>query len=109
MVSASPFYPIRVFTTDKVVDKPTLSVTAGTYTPGQTQGVKVTVTGGTGTYRQNLVTLEVKSGATSAKTYVIPGTHLLHTGADETGTIVLKAIYRPNETITETVTFTNAS
>ena len=109
MVSASPFYPIRVFTTDAVVDTPTLSVTAGTYTAGQTQEVEVTVTGGTGTYHQNLVTLEVESGATSAKTYVIPGTHLLHTGADETGTIVLKAIYRPKETITKTANFTKAS
>ncbi len=109
MVSASPFYPIRVFTTDTVVETPTLSVTAGTYTAGQTQEVAVTVAGGTGTYHQNLVTLEVESGATSAKTYVIPGTHLLHTGADETGTIVLKAIYRPNETIIKTANFTKAS
>lgn len=106
MVSASPFYPIRVFTTDTVVKKPTLAVTTGTYTAGQTQEVEVTVSGGTGTYHQNLVTLEVESGATSAKTYVIPGTHLLHTGGDETGTIVLKAIYRPDESITKTANFT---
>lgn len=108
MVSASPFYPIRVFTTDTVVETPTLAVETGTYTPGQTQEVKVTVSGGTGTgtYHQNLVTLEVESGATSAKTYVIPGTHLLHTGADETGTVVLKAIYRPNEAIIKTANFT---
>lgn len=106
MVSASPFYPIRVFTTDSVVKAPTLAVETGTYIAGQTQEVEVTVSGGTGTYRQNLVTLEVESGATSAKTYVIPGTHLLHTGEDETGTIVLKAIYRPNESITKIANFT---
>lgn len=106
MVSASPFYPIRVFTTDSVVETPTLTVATGTYTAGQTQEVEVTVSGGTGTYHQNLVTLEVESGATSAKTYVIPGTHLLHTGEDETGTVVLKAIYRPNEAITKTAEFT---
>lgn len=108
MVSASPFYPIRVFTTDTVVETPTLAVATGTYTAGQTQEVEVTVSGDTGTYHQNLVTLEVESGATSAKTYVIPGTHLLHTGGDETGTIVLKAIYRPNEAITETANYTKA-
>lgn len=108
MVSASPFYPIRVFTTDSVVEKPTLSVTDGTYTAGQTQKVEVSVTGGTGTYHQKLVTIEVDSGATSAKTYVIPGTNLLHTGSDETGTIVLKAVYRPDETITNTASFTKA-
>ena len=106
MVSASPFYPIRVFTTDTVVKKPTLVVETGTYAAGQTQEVEVTVSGGTGSYHQNLVTLEVESGATSAKTYVIPGTHLLHTGSDETGTIVLKAIYRPDESITTTAKFT---
>lgn len=106
MVSASPFYPIRVFTTDTVVETPELSVATGTYTAGQTQEIAVTVSGGTGKYHQNLVTLEVESGATSAKTYVIPGTHLLHTGVDETGAIVLKAIYRPNESITKTANFT---
>lgn len=106
MVSASPFYPIRVFTTDTVVKTPTLAVETGTYIAGQTREVEVAVSGGTGTYHQNLVTLEVESGATSTKTYVIPGTHLLHTGADETGTIVLKAIYRPNESITKTANFT---
>lgn len=109
MVSASPFYPIRVFTADTVVEKPTLAVAAGTYTAGQTQEVEVTVSGGEGAYHQNLVTLEVESGATSAKTYVIPGTHLLHTGADEAGTIVLKAIYRPDESITITAKYTKAS
>lgn len=108
MVSASPFYPIRVFTTDTVVQNPTITIVDGTYTAGDTVEVAVSVTGGTGTYHQNLVTLEIDSGATSAKTYVIPGTHLLHTGADETGTIVLKAVYRPNETITKSVNFTKA-
>lgn len=109
MVSASPFYPIRVFTTETVVETPTLTVATGTYTAGQTQDVKVTVSGGTGEYHQNLVTLEVESGATSAKTYVIPGTHLLHTGADETGTIVLKAIYRPDESITTTANYSKST
>lgn len=108
MVSASPFYPIRVFTTDTVVEKPTLTLKADTYTPGWQQEVEVTVSGGTGTYHQNLVTVEVEGGATSAKTYVIPGTHILHVGEDETGTIVLKAIYRPDESITKTANFTKA-
>lgn len=108
MVSASPFYPIRVFTTDTVVEKPTLTLKANTYVPGGSQEVEVTVSGGTGTYHQNLVTVEVEGGATSAKTYVIPGTHILHVGEDETGTIVLKAIYRPDESITKTANFTKA-
>lgn len=109
MISASPFYPIRVFTTDAVVKDPTIAITTGTYTPGQTKEIIVTLTGGTGTYIPDLVTLEIDSGATSAKTYVIPGTHLLHTGVDETGNIVVKAIYRPDETKTKKGSITKAS
>lgn len=109
MISASPFYPIRVFTTDAVVKDPTITITTGTYTPGQTEEIIVTLTGGSGTYIPDLVTLEIDSGATSAKTYVIPGTHLLHTGADETGNIVVKAIYRPDETNTKKESITKAS
>lgn len=108
MISASPFYPIRVFTTDTVVESPTLTIVTENYTAGQTEEIEITVSSGTGTYHQKLVTLEVESGATSAKTYVIPGTHLLHTGADETGNILLKAIYRPNETITKEGTVTKS-
>ena len=109
MISASPFYPIRVFTTDAVVKNPTINITTGTYTPGQTEEIIVTLTGGSGTYTPDLVTLEIDSGATSAKTYVIPGTHLLHTGVDETGNIVVKAIYRPDETIAKKESITKAS
>lgn len=109
MVSASPFYPIRVFTTDAVTKDPTITINTGTYTPGQTEEIIVTLTGGSGTYTPDLVTLEIDSGATSAKTYVIPGTHLLHTGVDETGNIMVKAIYRPDETITKKASITKAS
>lgn len=109
MISASPFYPIRVFTTDAVVKDPTINITTGTYTPGQTEEIIVTLTGGSGTYTPDLVTLEIDSGATSAKTYVIPGTHLLHTGVDETGNIAVKAIYRPDETNTKKASITKAS
>lgn len=109
MISASAFYPIRVFTTDTVVKDPTININTGTYTPGQTEEIKVTLTGGSGTYTPNLVTLEIDSGATSAKTYVIPGTHLLHTGVDETGNIVVKAIYRPDETNSKKGSITKAS
>lgn len=109
MISASPFYPIRVFTTDAVVKDPTITIMTETYTPGQTEEIIVTLTGGSGTYIPDLVTLEIDSGATSAKTYVIPGTHLLHTGVDETGNIVIKAIYRLDETNTKKESITKAS
>ena len=107
MVSASPFYPIRVFTTDTVAtDGVSITMTGATYTPGQELTIPVSVTGGTGTYHQNLVTLEVKSGATSKDTCIIPGTNILQVGSDETGTVVVKATYRPDETVTATANFT---
>lgn len=109
MVSASPFYPIRVFTTDVVVQNPTITAKGGSYKQGTTIEVPVTVDGGTGTYHQDLITLTIDSGATSAKTYIIPGTHLLHIGADETGSIVVLATYRPNNTIKSKATYTKSS
>lgn len=105
MISASPFYPIRVFTTDSVVIDPNISIASGTYTPGTTQEIIAKPNGGTGRYRPNLISLYITSGTTSKKTYIIPGTNLLHTGEDEKGILTIKAVYRPNETITNSVTY----
>ena len=109
MISASPFYPIRVFTTDAVATPTTLTVTAGTYTAGGEVEVKAALSGGTGTYHQNLIDYEIASGATSKDTYIVPGTNILHTGADETGTLSIKATYRPDSTITGSANFTAAA
>lgn len=109
MISASPFYPIRVFTTDTVADA-SLSITAsgGTYTPGTVVNVPATVTGGTGTYHQNLLSWSV-SGQTSRDTYILPGTDQLYIGADETAaTLTVKIVYRPDESVTKEVTFTKS-
>lgn len=107
MISPSPFFPIRVFTTDTVADTGvTVTVTGATYTPGTTVEVAYTVTGGTGTYHPKLVTLEVTAGATSRDTFIIPGTNLLQVGADETGSLTVTGTFRPDETITGTATFT---
>ena len=109
MVSASPFYPIRVFTTD-VVATSDLSITAnaGTYNPILDNEVEIaaTVTGGTGTYHQELLTYELISGNTSRDTFIVPGTNILHIGADETGTLVIKITYRADETITKQISYT---
>lgn len=108
MISASPFYPIRVFTTDTVATG-SLSITAsgGTYTPGTVVDVPATVTGGTGTYHQKLLSWSV-SGQTSKDTYILPGTDQLYVGADETGTLAVTITYRPAESVTKTVNFTKA-
>lgn len=107
MISPSPFFPIRVFTTDTVADKGvTITVTGGTYTPGTTVEVPYTVTGGTGTYHPKLVTLEVTAGATSRDTFIIPGTNLLQVGADETGSLTVTGTFRPDPSITGTGAYT---
>ena len=108
MISASPFYPIRVFTTDTVATS-SLSITAtgGTYTPGEVITIPATVTGGTGTYHQGLLNWSVE-GATSRDTYILPGTNQLYVGADETGTLKVTITYRPDESVIKTVNFTKA-
>ena len=108
MISASPFYPMRVFTTDTVATG-SLSITAsgGTYTPGSVVDVPASVTGGTGTYHQKLLSWSV-SGQTSKDTYILPGTDQLYVGADETGTLAVTITYRPDESVTKTVNFTKA-
>lgn len=107
MVSASPFYPMRVFTTDTVATS-SLSITASntTYTAGEVVTIPATVTGGTGTYHQELLTYSVE-GQTSKDTYILPGTNQLFTGADETGaTLKVTITYRPDESVTKQITVT---
>lgn len=107
MVSASPFYPMRVFTTDTVATS-SLSITASdaTYTAGEVVTIPATVTGGTGTYHQGLLSYSVE-GQTSKDTYILPGTNQLFTGADETGASLKVTItYRPNESVTKQITVT---
>lgn len=110
MISPSPFYPIRVFTTDTVATTG-LSITAnaGTYTAGSEVSISASVTGGTGNYHQELLTYEIASGATSKDTYIVPGTNILHAGADETGTIAVNITYRPDTTVTKSVNYTKAA
>lgn len=107
MVSASPFYPMRVFTTDTVATS-SLSITASntTYTAGEVVTIPATVTGGTGTYHQELLTFSVE-GQTSKDTYILPGTNQLFIGADESGASLKVTItYRPDESVTKQITVT---
>lgn len=106
MISASPFYPMRVFTTDTVATE-SLSITAtgGTYNPGEVITITATVTGGTGTYHQELLNWSVE-GATSRDTYILPGTNQLYVGADETGTLAVTVTYRPDVSVTKEIQFT---
>lgn len=110
MVSASPFYPMRVFTTDTVATS-SLSITASntTYTPGEVITIPATVTGGTGTYHQELLSYSVE-GQTSRDTYILPGTNQLYVGSDETAaTLTVTITYRPDESVTKTVNVTKSA
>lgn len=106
MISASPFYPLRVFTTDTVATS-SLSITAtdGTYNQGEVITIPATVTGGTGTYHQELLNWSVED-ATSRDTYILPGTNQLYVGSDETGTLTVTITYRPDESVTKEIQFT---
>lgn len=106
MISPSPFYPIRVFTTDEVNAPTAITMAAGNYTAGTEQELTATLRGGTGAYRPKLFSFEIVSGATSKDTYILPGTNVLVTGADETGTLSIKVTYRPNESVTYTAKYT---
>jgi len=107
MVSASPFYPIRVFTTDTVATS-SLSITANnaTYTAGEVVTIPASVTGGTGTYHQELLSYSV-TGQNSRDTYILPGTNQLYIGSDETSSSMTVTItYRPDESVTKEITVT---
>lgn len=109
MISASPFYPMRVFTTDTVATS-SLSITASnaTYTAGEVLTIPATVTGGTGTYHQELLSWSV-TGQNSKDTYILPGTNQLYVGSDETSSSMTVTItYRPDESVTKNVTVTPA-
>lgn len=96
-VSPSPFYPIRVFTTDTVPtesDAATVTFNGGTYTPGTEQELTASVTFSGKAYVPDLIDFEIKGGATSNDTLIIPGTNILKTGPDETGTLAINATYR---------------
>lgn len=110
MISASPFYPIRVFTTDTVATS-SLSITASnaTYTLGEVLTIPATVTGGTGTYHQGLLNWSV-TGQTSRDTYILPGTNQLYIGSDETAAkLTVTITYRPDESVTKEVTVTKSA
>ena len=112
MISASPFYPIRVFTTDKVVETVDINGENGKYTAGSDVEVAAKLTknsSDTGTYLQKFIDYELVSGATSRDTFILPGTNLLYTGTDETGTITVKATYRldPSKSVNITITPNN--
>lgn len=104
-ISASPFYPICVFTTQQVATETTVTASAQTYTAGEEVKIVASLTGGTGTYRIGLIDYEIKSGAVDG-TYIVPGTNILHVAEEQTGTVVVTATSRNNPTVKADINFT---
>lgn len=108
MVSPSPFYPIRVFTTDTLGTSLSITAAGGTYTPGTKVKIAASVGGTSGTYTPQLLDYTL-SGATSEDTYILPGTNELYVGSDETGTLSVKVDYRLDTTVTKTAQYTKSA
>ena len=104
-ISASPFYPICVFTTDTVATETTVTVSAQSYTAGEEVKIVASLTGGTGTYHIGLIDYTIKSGAVDG-TYIVPGTNILHVAEGQTGTVVVTATSRNNPTVKADINFT---
>lgn len=105
MISASPFYPICVFTTDQVAQETTVTAESQTYTPGENTKIVASLTGGDGTYHIGLIDYTIKSGAVDG-TYIIPGTNILRVAESQSDTVVVTATSRNNPTVTADINFT---
>ena len=108
MVSPSPFYPIRVFTTETLGTGLSITAAGGTYTPGTKVTIAASVGGTSGAYTPQLLDYTL-SGATSEDTYILPGTNELYIGSDESGTLAVKVDYRLDTTVTKTAQYTKSA
>lgn len=104
-ISASPFYPICVFTTEQVATETTVTASAQTYTAGGETKIVASLTGGTGAYHIGLIDYTIKSGAVDG-TYIVPGTNILHSAENQTGTVVVTATSRNHPEVTADINFT---
>ena len=104
-ISASPFYPICVFTTDQVAKETAVTASAQTYTAGEEVKIVASLTGGTGTYRIGLIDYAIVSGEVDG-TYIVPGTNILHVSEHQTGTVVVTATSIHNPTVRTNINFT---
>ena len=107
-ISASPFYPICVFTTEQVATETTVTASDQTYTAGEEVKIVASLTGGSGTYHVGLIDYSIKSGAVDG-TYIVPGTNILHVAEGQTGTVVVTATSRNHPTVTTSINFTAAT
>lgn len=104
MISFSPFYPIRVFTSDNVGLTSIAPVNITDAVAGTTRDIEVTKTATGFDYTPGLYDYEITSTPSSKKTYMLPGSNKLVIGADETAfPITVKVTYRNDTSITTNV------
>lgn len=105
MISASPFYPCVVFTTDTASVTGISGPNITNYVPGAEIQVAYTVTGGSGAYVPQEVDFSI-AGNTDNDTIIVPGTNTLIIGKNETGNLTITITSRVTPTITGTITAT---
>jgi hypothetical protein len=105
MISASPFYPCVVFTTEDVSVKTITGTDIANYVKGSEYTLQYEVTGVADKYVPTGVDFEL-DGNTDDKTLIVPGTKTLIIGANETGTMSITVTSRYDTSVTGTIAVT---
>lgn len=108
MISASPFYPAVVFTTQASDVTGITGTNITGYAPNTEYTLEYTITGTSGNYVPQEVDFEL-SGNTDDTTLIVPGTKTLIIGAKETGTMTITVRSRYNPEVTGTITVAKAT
>lgn len=108
-ISFSPFYPIRVFTSDKVGLVSIAGKAVNDAKAGQDVKIEVTPTATGFDYTPGLYDYEITSTPASKHTFMVPGSNILRIGENETTfPITVKVTYRNDPSITTAVTVSNS-
>ena len=105
MISASPFYPCVVFTTEDVSVTTITGTDIANYVKGSEYTLQYEVAGAADKYVPTEVDFEL-DGNTDDKTLIVPGTKTLIIGANETGTMSITVTSRYDTSVTGTIAVT---
>lgn len=108
MISASPFYPCVVFTTEDISVKTITGTDIANYVKGSEYTLQYEVTGVADKYVPTEVDFKL-DGNTDDKTLIVPGTKTLIIGANETGTMSITVTSRYDTSVTGTIAVTPTS
>lgn len=99
MISASPFYPVCVFTTD-AVGGDTITFTTTTAKKGTETPIEVSLTSSSSYYAPQFIDFNL-TGNVKQNTMIVPGTNILIVDKEENGTLTVTATYRLDTSITK--------